>query len=148
MKTLNQWLTDYDESHRHPFNIAMHKLCVPLIALSLLGMLQAIPGPLSWAWLLWLLAGLWYARLSLKVAAAMALMSGVALLALETLRGMGAPVGVGSLLVFIAAWLGQFIGHAREGKKPSFIQDLQFLLVGPLWTLRGLWRRLGWLDPV
>ncbi|AXE35180.1 DUF962 domain-containing protein [Chromobacterium phragmitis] len=146
MMTLPQWLAAYDESHRHPFNIAMHKLCVPLIVLSLLGMLTALPGPLPWAWLATLAVVAWYWRLSPRAALVMAILGGLALLSLAWLRDAGLPLGQASLLVFLLAWIGQFWGHAREGKKPSFTQDLQFLLIGPLWTLRAVWRRLGLID--
>ncbi|MFN3454555.1 MAG: Mpo1-like protein [Pseudobdellovibrio sp.] len=43
-----------------------------------------------------------------------------------------------SLSVFIISWVGQFYGHHLEGKRPSFFQDLQYLLIGPLWTLKKI----------
>ena len=46
--------------------------------------------------------------------------------------------------VFVVAWIGQFIGHKIEGRRPSFLTDLVYLLVGPLWTLSKLYKRLGW----
>ncbi|MEG2033750.1 MAG: Mpo1-like protein, partial [Janthinobacterium sp.] len=49
------------------------------------------------------------------------------------------PVSLG---VFVLAWIGQFIGHQIEGKKPSFLDDLRFLLIGPLFVLGFLYRRL------
>jgi uncharacterized membrane protein YGL010W len=48
-----------------------------------------------------------------------------------------------SLVVFVLAWIGQFVGHRIEGKKPSFFEDLRFLLIGPLFVLGFLYRRLG-----
>ena len=45
--------------------------------------------------------------------------------------------------VFIGAWIGQFIGHLVEGKRPAFFKDLQFLMIGPLWLLASIYRRLG-----
>lgn len=42
-----------------------------------------------------------------------------------------------SVAVFVIAWIGQFIGHKIEGKKPSFFKDIQFLLIGPLWVFLG-----------
>ena len=48
-----------------------------------------------------------------------------------------------ALTVFVVAWIGQFIGHIYEGHRPSFFTDLVFLLVGPMWTLRKLYQRLG-----
>ena len=48
-----------------------------------------------------------------------------------------------SLAIFIVAWIGQFIGHKIEGKKPSFFEDLQFLLIGPAWLLSFIYNKLG-----
>ena len=50
-------------------------------------------------------------------------------------------LGVG---VFVVAWIGQFIGHKIEGKRPSFLTDLVYLLIGPIWTLRKFYTRVGW----
>jgi len=48
-----------------------------------------------------------------------------------------------SLGIFVIAWIGQFIGHKIEGKKPSFLEDLQFLLIGPAWLLHFIYKKLG-----
>ncbi len=48
-----------------------------------------------------------------------------------------------SIAVFVVSWIGQFIGHKIEGKKPSFLDDLRFLLVGPLFVLGFLYRRFN-----
>jgi uncharacterized membrane protein YGL010W len=53
------------------------------------------------------------------------------------------PLWQTSLIVFVVAWIGQFIGHKIEGKKPSFFKDLQFLLVGPMWLLHFIYKRCG-----
>ena len=52
--------------------------------------------------------------------------------------GKNANLAIVSVVIFIVAWIGQFYGHKVEGKKPSFIKDLQFLLIGPLWVLKKL----------
>lgn len=44
--------------------------------------------------------------------------------------------------VFILSWIGQFYGHKIEGKKPSFLKDLQFLLIGPVWLLHFIYKKL------
>ena len=56
---------------------------------------------------------------------------------------LGVRVWQASILLFVLAWVGQFIGHHIEGKRPAFANDLQFLLIGPLWILADLYRRLG-----
>jgi uncharacterized membrane protein YGL010W len=47
------------------------------------------------------------------------------------------------LIIFVAAWAGQFIGHKIEGKKPSFFDDLKFLLIGPIWLIHFLFKKAG-----
>lgn len=48
------------------------------------------------------------------------------------------------MTVFVVAWIAQFIGHKFEGRKPSFLTDLVYLLIGPAWVLAKLYRKLGW----
>jgi uncharacterized membrane protein YGL010W len=45
--------------------------------------------------------------------------------------------------IFFVSWIFQFIGHKIEGAKPSFLKDIQFLLVGPMWILGYLYRKIG-----
>jgi uncharacterized membrane protein YGL010W len=47
-------------------------------------------------------------------------------------------------VIFVLAWIAQFVGHRIEGRKPSFLTDLTYLLIGPAWVLAKLYRRLGW----
>ena len=53
------------------------------------------------------------------------------------------PLWIFSVIIFVIAWIGQFIGHRIEGKKPSFIEDLQFLLIGPAWLLSFIYKKIG-----
>ena len=46
-----------------------------------------------------------------------------------------------SLIIFVLAWIGQFYGHKVEGAKPSFLKDLEFLLIGPLWVIEKLTKK-------
>ena len=73
----------------------------------------------------------------------MILVAAVALGIVATLAELSAPLWLISAAIFAVAWVGQFIGHAYEGKRPSFLRDLRFLLVGPLWLLAGAYERLG-----
>ena len=64
-------------------------------------------------------------------------------------HGSHDTLGTTSLLylaigVFVVAWIGQFVGHKIEGRKPSFLTDLTYLLIGPAWVLAKLYRKLGW----
>jgi uncharacterized membrane protein YGL010W len=65
----------------------------------------------------------------------------------RALHSVGIPLIVASLPVlpfnpllgagmFVFGWILQFLGHAFEGKAPSFFRDPRFLLVGPVWALK------------
>ena len=45
-----------------------------------------------------------------------------------------------SIGIFIIAWIVQFYGHKIEGKKPSFLDDIKFLMVGPAWILDHIFK--------
>ena len=152
MRTLQSWLDEYGESHRNPVNKAIHWVCVPLIMLSALGMLWSIPRPPgfamlgdngNWATFVVLLAVIYYAFLSLRIALGMLLVSVLMCALLHGLARLPWPLLWTSVAIFAGAWVGQFIGHKIEGKKPSFFKDLQFLLIGPAWLLAAGFRRIG-----
>ncbi len=150
MKTAKEWIDEYGESHQNGANRAIHWVCVPAIVFSLLGLLWAvrIPGVES-AWvnaatLLMALSLLYYLRLSPSLALGMVLVVAAMVWGLVALdRARPAPLWQVSIVIFVVAWIGQFIGHKIEGKKPSFFQDLQFLLIGPIYLLGSLYRRFG-----
>lgn len=138
MKTVEQWFDEYGESHRNPLNKLVHWVCVPLITFSVLGMLWAL-HPLVAAVVLGL-ALAFYVVLSWQLALVMALQGLVMLWILHLMPVVFWPC----VAIFVVAWIGQFIGHHVEGKKPSFFKDVQFLLIGPAWLMGFVFRRLGW----
>ena len=137
MKNLEQWFEEYGDSHRNHTNKLIHWLCVPLITFSVLGLLWALHWGLAIA--VMAIALVFYIRLSVSLAVAMLAMTGSMLIIITLLQTALVPV---SLTIFVVAWIFQFIGHHIEGKKPSFFKDLQFLLIGPLWVVAFLFRRL------
>ena len=154
MAALSALLAEYGESHQNPTNKLVHWVCVPLIMFSLLGLLWSVPVPaairdvspwLNWGTLVMALALLYYVRLSGRLALGMVLVWVAMAAGLRVVAGTAAlPLWTICLLIFALAWVGQFWGHKVEGKKPSFLKDLQFLLIGPLWLLHFVYRSLGW----
>jgi uncharacterized membrane protein YGL010W len=153
MRTAEQWLNEYGSSHHNPTNEALHWVCVPVILWCVLGFLWIAPFPgsiraalpfVNWATLVTLLAVLYYASLSIPLAAGILPLLALMLWSIDALsRHAAAPMWLIFVSAFVLAWIGQFIGHAIEKKRPSFFKDLQFLLIGPLWLLANLYRRLG-----
>ena len=151
MRTFNQWMDEYAVSHRHPTNQLVHKICVPPIMLTVVGLLWAIPVPAAMAfvspWLNWatIFVGfcmLFYLSLNIVMAIGMLIQTAIMLLIVRQLDHMGILIPF-SIIVFVIAWVGQFWGHKIEGKKPSFLQDLAFLLIGPLWVQRFIYKKIG-----
>jgi uncharacterized membrane protein YGL010W len=128
----------YGESHRDPVNKAIHWICVPLITWSVLAALWAWSAVAACVGIALALA--FYAWLSPALAIGM-LAIVTAMVYPVTLLGKHAFfVAAG---VFVLAWIGQFIGHVIESRKPSFFEDVKFLLIGPLWLLGFVYRRVG-----
>jgi uncharacterized membrane protein YGL010W len=152
MRTVANWLEEYGHSHAHPTNKVLHWICVPPIVLAVMGFLSSIPVPssiaalstwLNWATLVAALAVIYYAALSPRLAIGITLAFVALFAVLLALGELPWPLWASSLAIFVAAWIGQFIGHGIEGTRPSFFKDIQFLLIGPLWLVAALYRRLG-----
>lgn len=157
MKPIQQWFAEYGQSHQHHTNKLIHWVCVPLIFFSIIGLLASIPAvplktlfPEPWqpyvhfGTVVIVLGLLFYLRLSVTMFAGMAIVCAIVLwlVYLVDVR-TDAPLWLVSLIVFMLAWAGQFYGHKLEGKKPSFLKDIQFLLIGPAWLLGFIYRKLG-----
>jgi uncharacterized membrane protein YGL010W len=152
MRSVSEWLGEYGASHQNPTNKLLHWICVPPIVLAVMGFLWSVPVPgafaalspwLNWATLAAAGAVVYYLTLSPALAGGIALVFLALLGITQGLATLPWPLWLTSLAIFVAAWAGQFAGHAIEGKRPSFFKDLQFLLIGPLWLLAALYRRLS-----
>lgn len=136
MRDIHQWLEAYGESHQNPTNKLIHWVCVPAILFSIIGILWHF-SPLITVISMGVSLSFYY-NLSVPLTLAMAAIFTLSLIIAHTL---GDQVFKLSLVIFAVAWVFQFVGHKIEGKKPSFFEDLQFLLIGPLWCLAYLFKR-------
>lgn len=136
MNTLDKLLHQYSQSHQNPINKRLHWICVPAIFVSILAMLYHTSPALAYCGTVLVIA--YYARLSLALALGMGLFM-VAVFWGVSVCPFGFMVYLG---IFALAWVGQFVGHHIEGKKPSFFEDLQFLLIGPAWVAKTLGAKL------
>ena len=132
-------LQHYGLSHTHPVNEVIHFVAIPAIMISLNGLLFAVHPAL--VLLLIAVSLVYYSRLSWPFTLCMLLLSSVMLALVDAMDAAGVLVQA-SVGVFVVAWIFQFIGHHLEGKKPSFFEDLQYQLVGPLFVLSKAFERL------
>lgn len=154
MRKINILFSEYAKSHRNPTNKLIHWICVPLIFFSILGFISLIPSPHYCfsglgcmsivSTVILLIITLYYFRLSLIMGISMLLLMIFSEYLLYQINiSLSRNSWILYALIFIAAWIFQFVGHKIEGKKPSFIKDLQFLLVGPIWLLAFIYKRLN-----
>ncbi|HAS8502628.1 TPA: DUF962 domain-containing protein [Vibrio vulnificus] len=140
MRSLEQWLDAYGESHQNSTNQKIHTFAVPGIFFSIVALIWSLPSlplpvlSLNWVWVVALPVWWFYYRLSLSVFLMMLgyTLASVALAWSVELLGM--PLAEMAVGLFIVLWIFQFVGHKIEGKKPSFFEDLKFLLIGPVWV--------------
>lgn len=150
MRTQQQFLNEYAVSHRNPANQLIHFFCVPVIVFSTLGLAWLIPlgrwaglEPETAYWVngatvLGALSGLFYLKLSLASFLAMTIWFGASIAGIHTINSVGLPLFWISAGLWAAAWIVQVWGHKIEGAKPSFADDMMFLLIGPLFVMHEL----------
>lgn len=157
MKTMQDWFDAYGVSHKNRINKAVHWICVPLIFYSIVGILSLVPFEFAKAWfgqgvqpfihlgtVLVLFGVIFFLRLSIPIALGMVLVSFAMLYLVKlTYLRFGNDAWIFFVAIFVASWIGQFIGHKIEGQKPSFFDDLKFLMIGPAWLLHFIYRKLG-----
>lgn len=153
MRKIDQLFNEYADSHQNHTNKLIHWICVPLIFWSILGFISLIPSPHIFVHYLGLIslvsiiaisvATIFYFNLSWRIALIMIF---IMLLMEHLIYFMNIELENQSWIIFVAvfvfAWIGQFYGHKIEGKKPSFLKDLQFLLIGPIWLLHFILKKL------
>jgi uncharacterized membrane protein YGL010W len=151
MKGIQQWLDDYGVSHQNSTNKLIHWICVPLIFFSITGLLYSVELPLKISSSLNLnfafiaLAGVivYYFLLSRTLWVGMFIFSLFCIAVCYAISKAGVPLWIVCIAVFTLAWVGQFYGHHVEGKKPSFLKDMQFLLIGPAWLMSFIYKKIG-----
>ena len=153
-KNIHEWLNEYGESHQNPTNKMIHWFCVPAITFTLLGLLSLLNFQftinngtynINPAGILIIIAVIFYLNLSKSLTIGMFLFSTTCLYIIKNLelKYLHKELFTYYIILFIVAWIGQFIGHKIEGKKPSFLKDIQFLLIGPAWLLSFIYKKVS-----
>jgi len=150
MKTAQEYFDEYAVSHQNETNQAIHYICVPLIFFSVIGLLMSIPTTLlentfglqnpileNWAVIIGVIISFFYLRLGFWYFTEMLFVMLLCILG-NFWIGNNLNLFYVSIIIFVLAWIGQFYGHKIEGAKPSFLKDLEFLLIGPLWVIEKL----------
>jgi len=148
MPDVHALFADYASYHRTKGNKAFHRIGIPLIMLSLLGMLARVHGAARWsldaggiggvhaldaATLLIVVATIYYFFVEWRLAIPMFFVSVV-----FYVIGAKLPMWI-NVALFIVGWIFQFIGHSvYEHRQPAFLRNFVHLLIGPLWILNDV----------
>src|SRR5690606_6323787 len=157
MSKLDALFLQYADSHQNPTNILIHWICIPLISFGIFGLIWSIPFPyiellgkyngfVNWASFVVAFSIYYYLKLSPTLSYGMLLIIGFfsyLIVQLEYWELAGGPaLWLVCLLIFVISWIGQFIGHKIEGKRPSFLTSLKLFLIGPIWLLAKVYKRV------
>jgi uncharacterized membrane protein YGL010W len=154
MRTLEQQLSTYAAYHRDRRNIATHFVGIPMIVVAIATLLArpslALGGvALSPALVVTLGAIVFYLALDARYGLAMAVLMGASWRAGAWLAAQSTSLWLTvGLALFVVGWAIQFIGHAFEGRKPAFVDDLVGLLIGPLFIVAEAGFALGLRAPL
>ena len=150
-RNIYDWLDEYEKYHKNPINKIIHWFCVPMIMLSLFGLLSLheikfhifnLDLNIKLNLFFIIIAIIFYTRLSLTITFGMLAISSIMLLIIDYILIYDTKtLFYFYLSIFIFSWIIQFIGHKIEGKKPAFIKDLKFLLIGPAWLLSFIYKK-------
>lgn len=151
MKSIQNWLDEYGVSHQNPTNKLIHWICVPLIFFSITGLFYSVKLPvqltetfqLNLAVIMLLGVTVYYFSLSRTLWVGMFVFSLLCAAACYTIESAGLSLWLVCVVIFVLAWIVQFYGHKVEGAKPSFLEDLQFLMIGPAWLMSFIYKKLG-----
>jgi len=151
MRKIDQLLSEYGESHQNETNKMIHWICVPLIVFSVIAILWEVQLPFighgfffNLGALLLLVTLLYYLRLSFSLFLGMIVYAAACIGVIYFIvTSTTLQLWLVALTIFVLAWIGQFYGHKVEGKKPSFLKDVQFLLVGPAWLMHFIFKKTG-----
>ena len=154
MRTLYDQLSSYAAYHRDRRNIATHFVGIPMIVVAVFTFLArptlVVAGvPLTPALALfagsvmfYLLLDVWFG-LAMAAVTAPAMYLGLRIGSESTAVWLAAGAGL-----FLAGWVIQFVGHAFEGKKPAFVDDIVGLMIGPLFLVAETVFALGLRRPL
>ena len=143
---IDQVIEEYESYHQDPTNIKYHLVCVPLIMLSVLGVLNAIPvslGPLGLGHLVAAIFLGYYLIFARAYFVSCVVLFGLLIIVDMVLSQLPLYTYVGlNIAIFFLAWVGQFLGHRHEGNKPAFVDNasgtIHYTFMAPILVVRHI----------
>jgi uncharacterized membrane protein YGL010W len=146
------WLDDYGASHRDIRYAPVYWICVPVLIVGVVGLLWSLPVPgaflaispaLNWATAFLLAAVVYYFVISIPLAIGMLpFLAGVVTLEIW-LADSGYSALRAATGLTLASMVGLYVGRREMSGIRGVVEDVQLLMIAPLWVLSRLYRRLG-----
>ena len=154
MKKIERLFSEYSESHNDAVNKRIHLIFVPLSFFAIMGIISILPSPHFYlknfglisvvSFFSILLVAFYYVTLSWRIAIIMLTIMMILQFLISIINAQfGHLSGILFLILVVISWGSLFYGHHVEGKKPSFLKDLQFLLIAPIWLLHFVMNKYG-----
>jgi uncharacterized membrane protein YGL010W len=126
--TRNELFAEYASYHSDRRNRGCHMIGIPLIVMGVLGLLSMVRlGPVDLAIVAAVATLGYYAAIDVRGAVISLVVFIVLYLVAVRLTW---EVNLGA---FVLGWVFQLVGHRFEGTKPKFLENLIYLLIGPLY---------------
>jgi uncharacterized membrane protein YGL010W len=153
MKSAIEQLSTYKSVHLNKKNIQTHFIGVPLIIFSIAMVLATLSFDInatrfdmtinfSLATVVAISVLFYYLLLSPPLALLALILFGPIVYGANYAASVDNHLFV-ALTIFIVGWVIQFIGHFYEKAKPAFVDDLNQLLIGPLFLIAEIYQLLG-----
>jgi len=152
MSEIDRWLSQYGDSHREISHPALYWLAVLMLVPATAGLLWSLPLPeafvqispvLNWGSMFLMVALVYYFIISFSLAIGMLpFIFAVTALGFWLTRS-GLSVAGASIGLMIAAVAGLYVGRRGSGGVRAVRRDIQLMVIGPIWLLSKLYRRLG-----
>lgn len=152
MNDTDTWLERYGAHRRNLASPGVYWLSAPLVVLGTIGLLWSLPVPgafveisplLNWGSTFLMAAMVYYFILSLALAIGLLpLVLGIAVFEMWLAGSQFSMLQV-SAGFFVAGLIGIWLGHRNKRSLLAVCEDLQTIMLGPVWLLSNLYRRLG-----
>ena len=152
MSDTDKWLRNYGENHRNVAHPAVYWLAVAALVLATVGMLWSLPVPdefmkispaLNWGSAFLMVSVVYYFIISVSLAIGMLpVVFGISSLAVWLERSPFEAALV-SLILFSLSIAGLFLGRRADGGAMAVFEDIQMMMIAPVWLMSRLYKRLG-----
>ena len=152
MSESDGWLDRYERNHSNLSNPVVYWAAVPMVVVGTVGLLWYLPIPeefaqisplLNWGSAFLMAATIYYFIISLSLAIGMLpFVLGLASLQLWLTSSEYPALGVSTGLL-VAGVVGLALGRRGKGAALAVLQDLQLMMIGPVWLLSVIYRRFG-----